>query len=119
MEEKRQHERKAVNVNLTFRSGDNFYMGRTKDLSLGGLFFETNEDLDIGTELNVELKLLKKSLVLRTEVVWALTGDDGRTQGVGVRFLELPPETKKTIQTFVALRKPMDFDVDLPEEVED
>ena len=43
-------------VEIDFRSQHNFYSGRTHDISVGGLFIETNVALPIGTKLTVELK---------------------------------------------------------------
>jgi uncharacterized protein (TIGR02266 family) len=98
-------------VEIDFRSQHNFYSGRTHDISVGGLFIETNVALPIGTKLTVELKLMKKDLQADGEVVWVLVGDADEPVGVGVRFVDLSPVVKKNIEAFMALRKPISFDM--------
>ena len=98
-------------VEIDFRSQHNFYSGRTHDISIGGLFVETNVALPIGTRLTLDLKLMKKDLQADAEVVWVLVGDADEPAGVGVRFVDLSPAAKKSIEGFMALRKPISFDM--------
>jgi hypothetical protein len=86
MKESRQHPRVSLAVDVDVASGSNFYAGRTRDLSLGGLFVETEVGLTIGLQVEVKLKLPKgTSPCLRSGVV--AVGERGRRRGV--RFLEL------------------------------
>ena len=109
--DRRQFPRLSMTVEIDFRSQHNFYSGRTLDISVGGLFIETNVALPIGTRLTVELKLMKKDLRADAEVVWALVGDRDEAAGVGVRFVDLSPVMKKSIEAFMALRKPIHLDM--------
>jgi uncharacterized protein (TIGR02266 family) len=105
--DRRVHPRLSMALELDVRSGHNFYSGRTRDISVGGLFIETNIALAIGTPLTVDLTLMKKHLQLDVEIVWSLVGDGEEPAGVGVTFVNLPPTAKKSIESFMALREPM------------
>ena len=111
MKESRKHPRVLIAVEVDLgASGSNFYAGRTRDISLGGLFVETDVPLPIGTKLDVKLKLPKSTFTLPSEIVWMLTDREKQTVGVGVRFLELSKAAKRAIESFMAIRHPVDFE---------
>jgi uncharacterized protein (TIGR02266 family) len=116
--DRRRHPRVSMAVEIDFRSEHNFYAARTHDISVGGLFIETDVGLPIGTRLTVELKFMKKQLRVETEVMWVLVGDEQQTVGAGVRFVDLPAAAKKSIEAFMAIRKPMSFEMLSAEEAE-
>jgi uncharacterized protein (TIGR02266 family) len=109
--DRRQHPRVSIAVEVDFRSEHNFYAARTHDISLGGLFIETNVGLPIGSRLTVDLKFMKKHLRVEGEVMWVLVGDKEQTVGAGVRFVDLTAAAKKSIEAFMAVRKPMSFEM--------
>jgi len=117
MEEKdrRKHARLSIAVAVDFNSHHNFYSSRTRDISAGGLFVETDAALPIGTLLGVDLKFLKKHLRVECEVMWALTEGD-KAVGVGLRFVELRPAARKGIEAFMVLREPLACGEAVPEE---
>ena len=117
MKDGRQHPRVSIAVDVDVASGSNFYAGRTRDLSLGGLFVETDVGLPIGTQIDVKLKLPKGAYAVPCEVVWLLSDRLRGTIGVGVRFLELSPGAKRAIEAFMAIRNPVAFEA--PEADED
>jgi uncharacterized protein (TIGR02266 family) len=106
--DRRVHPRLSVSVQVDFRSENNFYSARTRDISLGGLFLETSTALAIGAQLEVDLRFLKVHLRLPCEVMWVLEAEEGPV-GVGVRFLELNEHARKKIEAFMALRAPLAF----------
>jgi uncharacterized protein (TIGR02266 family) len=110
MKDNRQHPRLSIAVDVDVTSGSNFYAGRTRDLSLGGLFVETDVGLPIGAQIDVKLKLPKGVYLVACEVVWQLA-DKAHTVGVGVRFLQLSLGAKRAIEDFMSLRSPVDFEV--------
>jgi uncharacterized protein (TIGR02266 family) len=111
MKDSRKHPRVSIAVEVDLGgSGSNFYAGRTRDISMGGLFVETNVPLPIGTELDVKLKLPKGTFTLRSEIVWMLTDQAKQTVGVGVRFLGPSAAAKRAIEAFMAVRHPVDFE---------
>ena len=109
MKESRQHPRVSIAVDVDVTSGSNFYAGRTRDLSLGGLFVETDVGLPIGAQIDVKLKLPKGMFLVACEVVWQLS-DKGRTLGVGVRFVQLSLGAKRAIEDFMSVRSPVAFE---------
>jgi uncharacterized protein (TIGR02266 family) len=116
--DRRQQARLSIAVAVDFNSGHNFYSARTRDISTGGLFVETDAALPIGTQISVDLKFLKKHLRVECEVMWALT-EDGKTVGVGLRFVDLRRRAKDSIEAFMVLRKPLSCGEAVTEEGED
>lgn len=112
MVEKRKHTRVSVAVDIDFRSDSNFFTAKTRDISVGGLFIETDVGLSIGAHVAVSLHLLGKSYVVNSEVAW-VKAEGGVTRGVGVRFLDLHAATRRTIEAFMALRAPMHVDAEV------
>lgn len=92
----------AVDVDL--QSEHNFFSAKTRDISAGGLFIETNVGFPIGTTIQVDMLVLKAKISLPAEVVWELLDADGGTEGVGVRFIDISPEDRMRIETFMGLR---------------
>jgi uncharacterized protein (TIGR02266 family) len=93
----------TIAVEVTISSGHNFYVGRTRDISTGGLFIETPVGMDIGARVDVKLELARKRYSLDSEVVWVLS-EHGKTSGVGVRFIDLPAAVKTAIEAFMKKR---------------
>jgi uncharacterized protein (TIGR02266 family) len=114
MQEKRQHDRVTISAVVNLSSEDNFYAGAARDISVGGLYVETDAGLAIGTEVTALLRLPSKVLSLRAEVMWSVT-TESKTIGMGLRFLNLPAPAKREIEAFMHLRKPIDFAVEEPD----
>ena len=113
--DRREHARLSIAVAVDINSGHNFYSVSTRDISTGGLFVETDAALPIGTQLAIDLKFLQKHMRVECEVMWALTEGD-RTVGVGLRFVDLRPNAKKSIESFMVLREPLSCGEALPDD---
>jgi uncharacterized protein (TIGR02266 family) len=111
MHEKRQHSRATISAVVNLSSEDNFYAGAARDISVGGLYVETEAGLPIGTEVTALLKLPSKVLSLRAEVVWSVA-KGSKTVGMGLRFLNMPAPAKREIEAFMLLRQPISFAVE-------
>lgn len=116
--ERRRAPRFALSAQVDFSSGDNFFAGRTRDVSVGGLFIELGHEdasiaplVDVGNELTLRLRLMGTDFELRAEVMWQLVDDDGVLTGVGVEFREIDPIFKATIDEFIKDREPMNADL--------
>jgi uncharacterized protein (TIGR02266 family) len=109
LKESRQHPRVSIAVDVDVSSGSNFYAGRTRDLSMGGLFVETDVGLPIGAQIEVKLNLPAGKFKVPCEVVWQLS-DKRHTVGVGVRFLQLSQAAARAIESFMSLRSPVAFE---------
>jgi hypothetical protein len=87
----RESPRYAVAAAVTFRHGGAATLGRTTNVSRGGLCALLPTPLPIGAQISVELKLIfdgggtSDSLTLNARVVWATLLDDGHQIGVAFR----------------------------------
>jgi Tfp pilus assembly protein PilZ len=83
--DQRQHTRYAVQLDVELIDGSGRHPGRTRDLSLGGVFVCTTERLPFGRDVAVSLLLpaLKETTELAATVRWH-TED-----GVGLAFRSL------------------------------
>jgi len=116
--DRRRHPRIEVSVDVDIASGSNFYAGRARDISLGGLFIEADIGLRPGTEIQVQLTVLHTRVAIPAEVVWVLVDAQGKTSGVGVRFLSLTPQARKRIESFMVMRPPMDFEIEAEDDLD-
>ena len=107
--ERRKHPRLSLSVAIDFSSDHNFYAGKTRDLSVGGLFIEAPIELPLGTHLTVDLSFLGCQLALDAEIVWHVL-DQGRVVGMGLRFLAPSAEAETEITKFMQSRAPVAFD---------
>lgn len=109
--ERRRFPRVTVSVDVDFTSGSNFYAGKTRDVSEGGLFIESPVSMPIGSTMDLHLHFLDKTHEVKAEVAWVLADAQGSPLGFGVHFVELRRAVRKAILAFMVLRDPMVFDL--------
>jgi molecular chaperone DnaK len=109
-------ERFDLEVKVDLESDHNFYTGLTQNISSGGLFIATHHLRRIGDRITLKFTLpgSDKTLDVETEVRWirentALMRAEGGT-GMGVRFINLSPETSAAINAFVQARESLYYD---------
>ncbi len=93
--------RKPFVVEIRARHGECFWAGLTENLSQGGVFIVTDEELDPGEEFEIELRLPGGEVVNTiVEVRWLRPpgAGGGLAPGAGVRFLELGAEHQALLQ---------------------
>jgi c-di-GMP-binding flagellar brake protein YcgR len=97
-EEKRKHPRWKVRVPVELRpeASETPIRGETVDLSLGGFYVEMMFALEIGTQLDITLKVGDSILLATGEVV---TCD--RTVGNGIRFTRMLPDDRVELDRFL------------------
>jgi len=99
MREKRKHARIPITAKVSrIEDGKkNFYF--TKDLSVGGIFIVTREDIPIGTEIDLELAVqgVKELLKIRGRVV-RIEKDGDKIEGYGVQFINILDEDSLSIK---------------------
>lgn len=105
--ERRRNPRVRLSVDVDYTSEHNFYSAKTRDISAGGVFIETDIGLPIGSRIQVDLRFLRTRTTVPAEVVWALVGEDGQTEGIGVQFLQLSKKDRERIESFMGLRSAM------------
>ena len=114
---RRDHDRIAVDVEVTMTSEHNFYTGFTEDISAGGLFISSHETLPIGTELPFSLKRGRGVVSCPGVVPWVREPSpylDGVPPGMGVQFDDIPPNVAAAINEFIASRRDAIFFDDDP-----
>lgn len=81
-EDRRQHDRSRLIVDVYFNGADATGVASTKDISLGGLYMNTQAVLPEGALLTLRIPLRNdQQVVVNAEVMYSNPG-----RGVGVRF---------------------------------
>lgn len=92
-------------LEVKWKQYDKVFLGRTENLSLGGLFMETGETLQVGERFPLEFILPdKKTRVGCTgEVIWTrIYSREGiGSEGAGVRFIDLDSKKLKAITQWI------------------
>jgi|SRR5450759_2679000 len=114
--DRRREPRYSVDVEVTFESEHNFFIGLTRDLSGGGLFVATPTVRPVGEKIHVRFTIPTHYEVIEaiTEVRWvrmtALRG--GGEAGMGLCFLQLAPRAKAAIMAFLKKRESLFVDAE-------
>jgi len=96
-EEKRRHARVKLRVPVELRTpNQNPIRAETTDLSVSGFYVEMLFTLEVGTSLDITLRLGDATVVAVGEVV---TCD--RTVGNGIRFTRILPEDKGELDRYL------------------
>lgn len=115
-EDHRAHTRVQVQVEVSMHTEHNFYTGLTENISEGGLFIATYEQLPIGTTLDVELSLPDHPpIVSQAQVRWVREHTqftEDVSPGVGVQFIDLDADQRQAIESFLQQRPPLFFETD-------
>lgn len=81
-EDRREHDRSRLIVDVYFNGADATGVASTKDISLGGLYMNTQADLPEGAVLTLRIPLTnEQQVIVNAEVMYSNPG-----HGVGVRF---------------------------------
>jgi hypothetical protein len=92
--ERRLHDRSRLIVDLFFDGADSTGVASTKDISLGGLYMNTQAVLPEGALLTLRMPFSNdEQVVVNAEVVYSNPG-----HGVGVRFHGLREEDRQLMQ---------------------
>jgi hypothetical protein len=86
-DERRQFERSRLIVDVNFDGADSTGVAGTKDISLGGLYLNTQTHLPEGATLTLRIPLGGERVIVKADVVYSNPG-----HGVGVRFHRLSDE---------------------------
>lgn len=107
--EKRVMPRVDTNLNIAYTSSGASRYSYMLNLSGGGIFIKTDTPLPIDAELTMSFRLPgdPDMLQVRGRVVWTKPETRAFPAGMGVQFLDPPPECARKIQSFVqdSLRK--------------
>lgn len=104
--EKRIFPRQVLRTKIVFEdeSGEGFIYFYSTDISLGGIFLESDIPLKIGTKVFLSFSLGEGERPLRATAqvvrVERESGANLAVVGMGVQFVDLPETTKSEIQEF-------------------
>ncbi len=114
--ERRTAKRVAVAVDVSFQTEHNFYMGLTENLSSGGLFVATYDNVPIGTELKFKIGLPDQPPIEATGIVRWIREYTPFTEdvapGIGVQLVDLSEDDQRAINNFLAQRDPIFYEFD-------
>ena len=105
---RREHDRVPLQVEVSLTSENNFYTGFTSDISAGGIFVATRETVPVGTQLNFELKLGSGTVQVTGIVRWTRPYNElmeDVAPGVGVQFVNLHPKVAQVVNAFISKRR--------------
>jgi len=98
-DERRHYDRSRLLVDVSFDGGDATGVASSKDISLGGLYMNTQANLPEGSVLLLRIPVAEgKQVVVNAEVVYSNPGS-----GVGVSFQGLSAEDRALLE--VELRR--------------
>lgn len=92
----------TVKVTKTAQDGkrEEFYF--TKDLSLGGVFLKTDQEIPVGTVITMEFSIQGiKDLVKTKGKVVRIGYKEGKLEGIGVQFEEIEENSEKGLKGYL------------------
>lgn len=115
MHDRRHFPRMALEVEVSLGSESNFFVARTKDISVGGLYVTSAALLQPGSPVVVNLHLEGESHHLHCRVAWSTSLPDGTGAGLGLEFERLPVPARRAIERMMVRREPEVIEVIEPE----
>lgn len=92
-DERRQHDRSRLIVDVFFDGHDATGVASTKDISLGGLYMNTQTVVPEGAVLTLRIPFGDEQVVVNAEVVYSNPG-----RGLGVRFQGLTAKDRSLME---------------------
>ena len=105
--EKRKHDRFAA-LNLSYicedKDGDILYegMGRTLNVSEGGMLLETNYFISPGNTLNLSVAMEEALVNVRGRVIYCQEGE-GKTFRTGLELQDMDQESRALLYSFIKI----------------
>ncbi len=109
---RREYRRVAVRLGVTLTSDSNFYVGFADNISEGGLFVATQQHVDVGTTVDLEIGLPDGGELLEATALvrWQRANGDpanGILPGFGASFIEIADEDRARLEAFIESREPL------------
>jgi uncharacterized protein (TIGR02266 family) len=95
--------RAPVEMSVTVRAEDQSFPTRSANIGMGGLFVKTERSFVVGARVGLDLTLPDQveAISVDGEVRWILE-KDGRTAGMGLRFVD--PPVNATVAIYALLK---------------
>ena len=93
IDERRQHDRSRLLVEVHFDGGAATGVASAQDMSIGGLYMSTQAEIAVGKTLDLRIPLGGQHVVVKGDVVYSNPG-----HGVGVRFHRLSNDARELME---------------------
>lgn len=93
IDERRKDERTRLILDIYYDGRDATGVASLRDISLGGLYMKTDEDIAVGTVLHLRFPIGDEHIIAKAEVVYVNHGD-----GVGVKFIVLSDNARELLE---------------------
>jgi len=104
--DRRYQRRLPIRITVEYEDMEDFLTDYTANLSIGGMFIETEEPLAVGTHFRLRFTVPTRTSPIDTiaEVRWSQdrTAGSPMAPGMGVRFQELSPTDLDAVQEMLA-----------------
>lgn len=105
---RRQLPRIRIDAKIDLHSESNFFAGFSENISDGGVFVATDQQVPIGTEVDLAFTLPDGVEIRgRGAVRWVRDASPDAAPGLGVQFVNLSGAAHDAVQNFVRLRSPL------------
>lgn len=103
----REHPRYEVSIPVDCSTRHVFLSNHVCNISRGGLFIRSEAPLPLNSEVSLVLRLPETEQSIRAtgRVIWNYDMPKGTTRivpGTGIRFLDMPPADRATLERFLA-----------------
>jgi uncharacterized protein (TIGR02266 family) len=101
--ERRRAGRFSLKIPVDYSAVDAFFREFCANINEGGMFVETEAPPEPGTlvQLQISLPGLEEPLPVAGRVAWVSEGKEGAPPGMGIEFVGLDPEARRTINAVV------------------
>lgn len=99
--ELRTTKRLPVRVMVEYESIEDFLIDYTANISIGGMFIQTDKPLPVGTRFRLRLQVPGRARAIETfgEVRWSMEDSSfGAQQGMGIRFDDLSAADERLVR---------------------
>ena len=109
-QKRREDPRVDVDLEIQYRTAQEFTAAYAKNISGGGVFIRTQQPLPLNSEVQVRFTLpgVSRPFVVHGLVVWTNPHPSRSSfpPGMGIKFMELAPEAEEIIARFVKEKLP-------------
>ena len=116
-DEKRRDSRSSFDIKIGVSTHHRLFVGLMANISTGGLFVATEEDLERGDRVEVRFQIPGSDHVFHkeAEVCWTRPYDDNNLDnsaraGAGVRLVGLDDEERRMLNAFIDVHEPLFFE---------
>ena len=109
MPEQRDEPRAEVEVEVSYRSVQEFLSAYSRNISGGGIFIRTQQPLPLNREAHLRFTLpgIDRTFMVHGLVVWTNPHPSRSSfpSGMGIKFMDLDTTAKKTLADFVESKR--------------